>query len=310
MALNGVLRAGLLQLRVLDMEKSIVHYRDRVGLVYVGETEDGRHMFKGLDEFDHHSLVLRLAEEAGLDYIGFKADSEETLERIEKETIEFGLPVKKIDAKTDQPGFGRRIAVSLPTGHRVDVYSDVDRAEKHPGLLNPRLWHDGEPKGMAASCFDHALLYGPNAAEATRWFMEVMGLAMAECVKKEDGEDNLAVWLTASNRAHDVAILDYDKPGKLHHIAFHLESWNSIGHAADIMGQYDISIDIGPTRHGVTTGQTIYFFDPSGNRNEVYAGGYFYYPDMPLRVWDIDHVGEGIFYYNKVLNERFLTIVT
>jgi len=26
----------------------------------------------------------------------------------------------------------------------------------------------------------------------------------------------------------------------------------------------------GPTRHGITRGQTIYFFDPSGNRNESF----------------------------------------
>ena len=35
-----------------------------------------------------------------------------------------------------------------------------------------------------------------------------------------------------------------------------------------------IDIDIGPTRHGITRGHTIYFFDPVGNRNEVFTGGY------------------------------------
>jgi catechol 2,3-dioxygenase len=27
-----------------------------------------------------------------------------------------------------------------------------------------------------------------------------------------------------------------------------------------------------PARHGITRGTTIYFFDPAGNRNEVFAG--------------------------------------
>ncbi len=309
MALKGVLRPGLIQIRVLDMEKSIDHYVKRVGLLDVGRTSDGRVMLKGVDEFDHHSVVLRLADTPGLDFMSFKVDSPETLARIEKETVAFGFQVTEVAANSDQPGFGRRIAVDLPTGHRIDVYSEVEMAEKHPGLLNPKVWQE-EPVGMAASCFDHALLYGPNAKEATRWFMEVMELSLVEVVKKEDGVENLAVWLSASNRGHDVAILDYDQPGKLHHLSFHLEDWTAIGHAADIIGQYDISIDIGPTRHGVTRGKTIYFFDPSGNRNEVFSGGYFYYPDMPLRVWDIEHVGEGIFYYDKVLNERFLNVVT
>ncbi len=309
MALKGVLRTGLVQLRVLDLDKSLDHYRKHIGLTEVGRTEDGRVMLKGNDEFDHHSVVLRLAETPGLDYIALKVDTEENLARLEAETKAFGFETEEIAPNSDQPGFGRRVAVKLPTGHRVDLYSEVELAEKHPGILNPKLWVE-EPKGMDASCFDHALLYGPNAKEATRWFVEVLEMSIVEVVKKEDGVENLAVWLSASNRGHDLAILDYDKPGKLHHISFHLEDWNAIGHAADIMGQYNISIDVGPTRHGVTRGQTIYFFDPSGNRNEVFCGGYFYYPDMPLRVWDIEHVGEGIFYYDKVLNERFLSVVS
>ena len=82
------------------------------------------------------------------------------------------------------------------------------------------------------------------------------------------------------------------------------------GGAADLIGRYDIALDIGPTRHGITRGQTIYFFDPSGNRNEVFSGGYTYYPDNPTRGWDADHIGKAIFYYERALNERFLGVVT
>ena len=70
------------------------------------------------------------------------------------------------------------------------------------------------------------------------------------------------------------------------------------------------SIDIGPTRHGITLGQTIYFFDPSGNRNEVFAGGNYHYPDHPPVTWDVDQLGKAIFYHDRVLNERFLTVLT
>ena len=59
-----------------------------------------------------------------------------------------------------------------------------------------------------------------------------------------------------------------------------------------------------------TRGQTIDFFDPSGNRNEVYAGGYTYYPDHPVRRWSADQAGKGIFYYERALNDRFLKVVT
>ncbi|HEY0253335.1 MAG TPA: VOC family protein, partial [Kofleriaceae bacterium] len=87
-------------------------------------------------------------------------------------------------------------------------------------------------------------------------------------------------------------------------------SWHDVGHAADLIVKHDMPLDIGPTRHGITRGQTIYFFDPSGNRNEVFSGGYTYYPDSPTRVWAAENIGKAIFYYDRVLNERFLSVVT
>jgi catechol 2,3-dioxygenase len=63
-----------------------------------------------------------------------------------------------------------------------------------------------------------------------------------------------------------IAFVRHGEPGKLHHIAFQLESWEKVLRAADIMSMNKVSIDIGPTRHGITRGTTIYFFDPSGNR--------------------------------------------
>ena len=56
--------------------------------------------------------------------------------------------------------------------------------------------------------------------------------------------------------------------------------------------------------------QKRHFFDPSGNRNEVFACGFIYYPDNPKRVWSIDKIGKAVFYYQRELNERFMSVVT
>lgn len=309
MAITGVLRSGFMQLRVLEMDKALDHYVRVLGLSEVGRTEDGRVMLKAYDEFDHHSLTLRQAENAGMDYMGFKVDSVETLADFEEKTKAFGLNCWSVEAHSDQPGFGRRVADDLSTGHRIDLYAEVELSEEGPGISNPEIWRK-QPHGMGVLNFDHALLYGPNAAEAVRYFTEVLGMGIVEIAKAPGGEANLAVWLSANNKAHDLAIHEYDKPGKLHHVAFKLESWDDIGRAADLIAINEVALDAGPMRHGVTRGQTIYFFDPSGNRNEVYAGGYAYFPDMPVRVWDFESVGKGIFYYTRELNERFLSVVS
>ncbi len=60
-----------------------------------------------------------------------------------------------------------------------------------------------------------------------------------------------------------------------------------------------LCIDVAPTRHGITRGETTYFFDPSGNRNETFTGlGYLGQPDMPVITWTEEELARGIFYHN------------
>ncbi|MGL4859138.1 MAG: VOC family protein, partial [Enterobacteriaceae bacterium] len=102
----------------------------------------------------------------------------------------------------------------------------------------------------------------------------------------------------------------HHEQNKLHHVSFYLDSWEQVLRAADLISMKRCSLDIGPTRHGITRGTTVYFFDPSGNRNEVFSGGYISYPDKPVITWDADELGAGIFYHNRNLNEAFLSVVS
>ena len=59
MAVTGVIRPGIVQIRVLDIETALRHYRDVMGLIEVSREPDGRVYLKCFDEFDRHSVVLR-----------------------------------------------------------------------------------------------------------------------------------------------------------------------------------------------------------------------------------------------------------
>lgn len=307
MAITGVLRPGFVQIRVLDMEEALVHYRDRIGLDEVGTGPDGRVYLKAYDEFDRHSVILRKADRAGMDVMGFKVASDDDLDRFKQRIAAQGITVTDI-AAGEQPGVGRRISAVAPTGHRFDLYAHMDGSETGPQTENPDVWRV-EPRGMRAIRFDHCLLYGGDLDGTVKMFVDALDFKLSECVKTPDGMI-IAAFLTCSNKAHDLAIVRHEEDGKFHHASFLLENWHDVGHAADVITRYNMSIDIGPTRHGITRGQTIYFFDPSGNRNEVFAGGYAYYPDNPLRVWQASEVGKAIFYYERALNDRFMGVVT
>lgn len=308
MALNGTLRPGLIQLRVLDLDKTLDFYKNILGLNEVCRTTDGRVCLKAYDEFDHHSVTLRLADEAGFDYAAFKVDSNETLERMKAATEAFGYPVDEVAPNSNQPGFGKRYGFTICTGHRLEIYAEVQQATQRPMTKNPDIWTE-PPRGMRAQRLDHFLLYGPNITEAERFCTEVLGMFVPEICNTPDGS-RLASWITSSNKPHDLAFVEYEKPGKIHHVGFYLQDWSDVGNAADWMAVHRLKRDVGPTRHAITRGQTIYFWEPSGNRIEVYAGGYTAYPDNEQRVWDTTELGRGLFYYEGEMIPSFLQIVT
>lgn len=304
--LSPVLRPGFIQLRVLDIEAAIVHYRDHMGLDLVSR-HDGRVYLKAYDEFDRHSVVLREADNVGVDVMAFKMASQESVEELRRNLDRRGI-VHEVIEPEEQPGVGERLRVHMPTGHLFDFYATMALSDNGPMTDNPELWRD-DPKGMRIIRFDHCALLGDEIDAAAEILIECLGFSVTERVLDPDGE-NIAIFLSCSNKAHDVAFLKAPVKGKLHHASFLLESWADIGHAADLMARRDIKIDIGPTRHGITRGQTIYFFDPSGNRNETFSGGYHFYPDNPTRVWTTDKFGKGLFYYEQEVVESFVGVYT
>ena len=308
MAMTGVLRAGFVQLRVLDMEQALNHYGQRIGLDVVEKAPDGRVYLKCADEFDRHSIVLREADRPGMDVFAFKVANDADLDSFAQRIAASGIDVDEVPAG-EQPGLARRVGFTIPSGHRIELYAEMALSDSAPPTENPDIWWD-DPRGMRARSFDHCLLYGPNIPETADFFSDVLDFSVTEKVVAPDGGPTIAAFLTCSNKAHEVAFVDHEIPGMFHHASFLLDSWHDVGHAADVIARYDISRDIGPTRHGITMGQTIYFFDPSGNRNEVFCGGHRFYPDHPTRVWTVDQLGKGIFYYEKELNDRFLGVVT
>jgi catechol 2,3-dioxygenase len=87
------------------------HYVDRVGLHEVSREPDGRAYLRAWDEFDRHSIVLRLAETPGMDYVGFKVASETDLNAFAHRIETVGTKVEEVPAG-EQPGLGRRLSLS------------------------------------------------------------------------------------------------------------------------------------------------------------------------------------------------------
>lgn len=306
MAMTGILRPGHVQLRVLDIDEALIHYRDNLGLLETHRDSQGRIYMKGWDEQDWFSVVLREADHVGMDHMAFKVLDEETLWRLHSELKKAGCETEKI-AAGELDHCGERVRFSVPTGHVFELYASKEHYGNGIPTTNPAPWPEGL-KGMKAVRFDHCLLYGEAFDETVSLFVDVLGFQLTEQIV--DGDVRLAAFLTCSMKAHDVAFIRQEGPGTLHHASFLLNTWEDVLRAADIISMKDISLDIGPTRHGLTRGQTIYFFDPSGNRNEVFCEDSYVYPDTPVLTWTADNIGQAIFYHSRELNDRFMGVTT
>ncbi|MEZ5218567.1 MAG: catechol 2,3-dioxygenase [Ilumatobacteraceae bacterium] len=306
--MTGVLRPGHMQIRVLDLDESIEFYTNVIGLIQTGREGD-RAYFKAWDEHDHNSFIIREADEAGVDFFGFKVLDEATLNQLEADLNAYGVSTERIPAG-EMLETGERVRFEIPSGHQIELYwykKDVGNGQEY---VNPAPWTPAADNGIAPVRMDHCLLYGPDIEKVQDLFVNVLGFYLVEHIVLEDGVTDLAIWLSCSTKAHDIAFVRNEEPGKLHHTAFLLDSWERVLRAADIISMNKVSLDMGPTRHGVTRGTTIYAFDPSGNRFETFCGGYQTYPDHQPLKWTWDEVGPAVFYHDRKLNDAFLAVYT
>jgi len=295
----------------LDLNESVAFYRDVLGLEEMARDASGRVYLKGWDERDHHSVILRQADQAGMDFFAFKVADEATLAKLEADLQAYGLKTSRIPAG-DLLETGERVRFEIPSGHQIELYAHKTFVGSDLGQKDPKPYSAKFDKGIAPQRLDHALLYGPNLDKVLEIFTKVLGFHLAEYVTLPDSDIKGALWLCCSNKAHDIAFVVHPEPGKLHHVSFYMESWERVLRAADIMSANDIKVDIGPTRHGITRGGTIYAWDPSGNRFETFSGGNSSYPDLPPIEWSWEGLGEGggLDVAHRKMHETFLTVVT
>ena len=213
-------------------------------------------------------------------------------------------------------GQGESIRFSTPSGHVMELYADVEKV----GTSRPR--HHALREELAAEMdlgqlyrdqiapprMDHMLITAEEVGESTQFYMDVLGFRITEQLLDGNGHQ-LGTWMERSHSPHDLAVV-HGTNGGLHHFAYWLDDWDDVRDAADILAFNGVQVDVGPTRHGITRGSTIYFFDPLGTRNEVFTGGYRPDPDFPTLTWTEDNIGRAIFYYEGELNDRFMKVHT
>ncbi|MDR7360699.1 catechol 2,3-dioxygenase [Nocardioides marmoribigeumensis] len=306
---RGVLRLGHVDVTVTDLDLATAYYTGVMGMEITALTEDSVYL-KCWDEEDHHSLRLRYAPRMGMDLMSFKVHHEDDLAELEDKVTRYGFPVERL-GKGESLGQGESIRFFTPSGHVMELVADVEKVGTTKPRHLPDKASDDQPfprDFIAPPRMDHMLINAEEVGESTRFFMDVLGFRITEQLLDGNGHQ-LGTWLERSHSPHDLAIVQGPNGG-LHHFAFWLDDWDDVRDAADVLAYNGIQLDVGPTRHGITRGSTIYFFDPLGTRNEVFTGGYRPDPDFPTVTWTEDNIGRAVFYYEGEVNDRFLRVHT
>jgi len=301
----GILRLGYLEIRVTEITQAAQYYTQVLGLKETARAA-GKVYLKAWDEWEHHQLVLVEDSSPGLSYMAFRLESSDDLAFFENKLERNGCRVERV-ASADKYEIKEAIRFTAPSEHRVELYYDMKIVGNGLPTTNPPPYPD-DLLGIHPPRMDHTLLTTADTPASLHFWQEIMGFRLTEQVVTPEGIP-LAIWLERTRTPHDLAFIP-GKPGGLHHFAFWLDSWEEIGHAADVLARAGVQIDTGPTRHGITRGHTIYFFDSSGNRNEVFTGGYWADPRMTPITWTADEMWTGIFYWDRREKGAFIANYT
>jgi catechol 2,3-dioxygenase len=302
--MSGILRLSHAEVRVPDLELALAYYVEVVGLVEV-ERHTDRVFLKGWDEHQHHSLILTRAPTYGLQSVGFKLQDATDLDDLARRVEDAGVATTRHAPGELVAGSGDIVRFRAPSGHVIDLEHGQQQVGNGIPKLNPPIGPDGL-KGMAPPRIDHIFLMCEDVDAVSDFFRDVLQFRLTEQIVADDGYQ-LAAFLERCHSSHDIAFLT-GPDGGFHHVAYWVDDWNELRKGADTCAYHGVNVDAGPTRHGATRGCGLYFFDPAGNRNELYTGGYWFDPDDVPTTWTENEMGRAIFYYQGKLDRDFMTV--
>jgi len=290
-----VLRAAHAELFVSDLGRARAFYVDLLGLVET-ERDDERIYLRGLEEREHHSLVLRLYPRpdsggGGAGHIAFRVGAPDDLDRLARLAWRDDLPCRWVEG--EEKGQGRALRLQDPSGLPLEFY--------HEMAAVPRMLQQYHRQGaVQVMRLDHFNCQVPDVTRATAWYQRELGFRCSEYTVKEtpEGDQLWAAWLHRKHTVHDLALMNGRGP-RLHHAGFWLPDALAVLRACDVLAAagYHQAIERGPGRHGLSNALFLYVRDPDGNRVELYANDYLTAdPDAePIR-WEVDDPRRATFW--------------
>ena len=251
------------------------------------EAQIGQSVYlRGWGDYGRYSLKLTEAARTGLGHLAIRAWNPDALDRVADAIERAGRGEGWIDG---DHGHGPAYRFTDPDGHLFEVLYEADRydapPELAPSLKNQPQRYTG--RGVSVKRLDHVNLLAADVRAVREFATDVLGYRLYERVELDDGSE-AGAWMSLSIMAHEL-IYTRDHAGargRLHHLAFWVDTREECLRAADLFLDNDVYIEAAPSKHAIAQGFFLYAYEPSGNRIEVTTGGRLVYdPDEPTVVW-------------------------
>lgn len=309
-----IAKLGHVALESADIEKSVLFFRDVIGLE-VTEEIDGIYYFRAWGDFQHHTLSVAPGEKGKVTHIGFRTKRAEDVDAYATQLSQRGFDIENVK-RGATPGIGDAIRFTATSGHRLELYYDTDQVEvetQRKSVLKNQTYKAWQ-KGVSPRRLDHVNIHTDAPRNSGYdFFVEELGFRINECIESEDGK-LLAGWMSVTPLVHDVALVAHEKletTARFHHISYWVDSAGDLLRAADILRESGLEF-IGPGKHSVSQAIYIYVMDPgSGCRVELFTGGYLIFePDWETVVWRPEERAFGNTYWGDSITGNDLILQT
>ena len=258
----NVIRCSHIEYGVKDLDASRRFYVEILGFVETERTKDSIYL-RGLEEKNHHCLVLKQSEVSEVYALGFKVAFDKDLDLIKVHFDNLNLPAQWVEKHVEE----RTLRVKTPLGLPLEFHARQTR-------VSTMMRAFGKHRGLMPLRFDHINCFTPNCQSTYEFFVQQLGFRLTEYTLTEKG-DMWAAWTHRKGNVHDMALTNGKGP-RLHHAGIWTENVNHIIHLLDVMASegYVENIERGPGRHGISNAFFLYILDPDGHRIEPFTSDY------------------------------------
>jgi 2,3-dihydroxy-p-cumate/2,3-dihydroxybenzoate 3,4-dioxygenase len=243
---------------VTDIERSIKHYVDLVGLELVERVENGPAFLRCSS--DHHSLILYPSNEAGVKKVGFEVESPEQLDIAFEHFTMHGLNPEEVDAEELKLlRQGRTIRFKDPVvGLTFELFNDIEQLGK-----------EYKPTVTKIARLGHLVINAKEVNKMVNFMKDVMNFRISDFV-----EEHFVFMRCFPNKFHHSFAISHARGDEdtLHHVNFMVTDIDDIGKAGNRLTNNDVPVVFGPGRHAPSTSIFLYFLDPDGMTSEYSFG--------------------------------------